>query len=106
VAEPLPTLAQAVEAEAADLEGVEATATPGGFEWRLAGVVFAVLDGEAAEFRLSAPVAAAALRTPGTTPSARGGGWVAFRPQPVDGHALDRAIAWLDSAWRRVGSER
>ncbi|HET9520004.1 MAG TPA: hypothetical protein VFO73_03040, partial [Candidatus Limnocylindrales bacterium] len=92
--------------EAGELDGVEATPIPGGLEWRLAGVLFAVLDGEAAEFRLSAPVAAAALRTPGTTPSVRGASWVAFRPQPVDGHALDRAIAWLGSARRGVGSER
>jgi hypothetical protein len=106
VADELPTLRAALEVEAADLAGAVATETSGRIEWRAGGLVFAVLDGDAAEFRLAEPVAAAALRTPGTAPSARGGGWVAFRPVPIDGHALDRAIAWFGSAWRRAAAER
>jgi len=105
VAEGLPTLGEALEAEAAVLDGVERTAVPTGAEWRLGGTLFAVLDGDGAEFRLAPPVAAAALHTPDTVTSARGHGWVAFRPATVDGHALDRAVAWLASAWRRVSSD-
>ena len=101
----LPTLAEALEAEAAVLEGVERTAIPTGVEWRLDGTLFAVLGGDVAEFRLAPAVAAAALRTPDTTTSERGLGWVAFRPVTVDGHALDRGVAWLASAWRRASSE-
>jgi hypothetical protein len=56
----------------------------------------------AAEFRLDPPVAAAALRTPDTGPSRRGEGWVRFRPDVLDHHALDRAEAWFGSAWRRA----
>lgn len=106
MAEPLPTLTAALEAEAADLDGTDVRMTPGGIEWQRDGMLFAALDGEVVEFRLSAPVAAAALRTPGTAPSARGIGWIEFRPRTVDGHALDRAVAWLGSAWRRVAAER
>lgn len=106
MADRLPTLAEALEAEAADLDGADATVTAGGIEWRCNGVLFASLAGDAVEYRLADPVAAAALRTPGTGPSVRGPGWILFRPQPVDGHALDRAVAWLGSAWRRVAAER
>jgi hypothetical protein len=28
---------------------------------------------------------------------------VTFRPASVDGYAADRATAWLELAWRRVG---
>lgn len=106
MSERLPTLAEALETEIADLDGAEATRTPGGMEWRRDGVLFAALTGDAVEFRLPEAVAAAALRTPGTGLSARGRGWILFRPVPVDGHALDRAVAWLGSAWRRTAAER
>ena len=61
-----------------------------------------VLVGDAAEFRLDPLVAKAALRTPDTSPSKRGADWVRFSPAAVDGHAVDRAQAWLASAWRRA----
>jgi hypothetical protein len=107
VAEPLPTLAAALETEAVDLGDAEVVQLAGGaVEWQRDGVAFAALSGDVVEFRLPVPVAAAALRTPGTGPSAKGPGWIGFRPVPVDGHALDRAIAWFGSAWRRVAAER
>lgn len=106
VPDELPTLAAALDAEAAELDGVEATATAAGTEWRVGGTAIAELEGDTAQFRLSPAVATAALRTPGTSPSARGAGWVAFRPEPIDGHALDRAVAWLASAARRAAAER
>jgi hypothetical protein len=30
---------------------------------------------------------------------------VAFAPKQLDGHAIDRAAAWLASAWRRADAE-
>jgi hypothetical protein len=92
---------------AADLEEVERR-QPGdgsGVEWSIGGRVFAWADGGRAEFRLSPPVASAALRTPDTAASSRGSDWVAFAPAELDQHAVDRATAWLASAWRRADGE-
>jgi hypothetical protein len=50
-------------------------------------------------------VAKAALRTPDTAGSGRGVDWVAFSPPELDQHAIDRATAWLASAWRRADGE-
>ena len=97
-------LREALEEALADLEGVEQTAIGGGVEWRRGGQPFAALAGDAAEFRLDPQVANAALRTPDTSASKRGADWVRFSPAVVDGHAIDRAQAWLASAWRRGAS--
>jgi hypothetical protein len=35
-----------------------------------------------------------------TEPSTCGRGWVTLRPAILDGHAVDRATAWFESAWR------
>jgi hypothetical protein len=67
---------------------------------------FATLNGERAEFRLDPLVARAALRTPDTTPSARGPEWVAFAPTELDDAAIDRAEAWFLSACRHTGGVR
>jgi len=88
----------------ADLDEVEQAEAGGGVEWRRGGRPFAALIGDAAEFRLDPLVATAALRTPDTAASKRGADWVRFSPVDVDGHAVDRAQAWLASAWRRAGS--
>ncbi len=61
-------------------------------------VVAAVVEPDALEVRLRPAIAAAALRTPDVTPSPRGPGWVRFTPVDLDGHARDRALAWLESA--------
>ena len=96
----------ALLAEAAErLEGAEAIPTGEGTDFYLDDVLFASLAGDAAEFRLRDEVGAAALRTPNVTASTRGAGWVRFAPRQLDGHARDRARAWLESAWRRVDSE-
>ena len=50
-------------------------------------------------------MASAALRTPDTAASPRGSDWVAFAPAELDRHAIDRATAWLASAWRRADGE-
>ena len=95
-------LEQALEEALSDLEEVERAASGGGVEWRRGGRPFAALVGDAAEFRLDPLVAMAALRTPDTAASKRGADWVRFSPAIVDGHAVDRAQAWLASAWRRA----
>lgn len=98
---------------AGDLEAVIANAVEGledvarernaaGSAWSTRGIVFAAIEGERGEFRLAPPVVAAALRTPDTAPSARGSDWVAFAPAELDRHAIDRASAWVASAWRRA----
>ncbi len=97
-------LREALDEALADLEDVEPGEDGGGVEWRRGGLRFAALAGDAAEFRLDPLVAKAALRTPDTSPSKRGADWVRFSPAVVDGHAVDRAQAWLASAWRQAES--
>ncbi len=77
-----------------------------GTEYRRANRAFALVDlnGRWASFRLSTAVASAAIRTPDTTPSDRGSGWVTLEPAALDGNAIDRAVAWFESAWRLAGS--
>jgi hypothetical protein len=103
-----PTDLRAVLEDAAtDLEAIEQRAgpTPEAVEWSIGGRLFAAVAGGTAEFRLDPAVAAAALRTPDTSPSARGRDWVAFAPSELDRHAIDRATAWLASAWRRADGD-
>jgi hypothetical protein len=97
-------LREALDDGLAELNDVEEAAAGGGVEWRRGDLPFAALAGDAAEFRLDPLVAKAALRTPDTSASKRGGDWVRFSPAVLDGHAIDRAQAWLASAWRRAGS--
>jgi hypothetical protein len=98
-------LATLLEAAATHLEGAERHERATGLEWLTRGIVFAAVSGDRAEFRLAPPVVTAALRTPDTEASTRGPDWVAFAPPELDGHAIDRAEAWLASAWRRAGVE-
>jgi hypothetical protein len=93
------------ESAAAELDGAMAVTAPDGeVAWSRGTDLFAILrtDGEAAEFRLDAAVAAAATRTPDTVLSRRGPGWVLFRPPTLDAHGADRATAWFVSAYRRA----
>jgi hypothetical protein len=101
------TLAVVLEEAAADLEDAERSAATNGdtVDWSIGGVTFAAVTGSRAEFRLDPMVAAAALRTPDTALSPRGRDWVAFEPAELDRHAIDRATAWLASAWRRADGE-
>jgi hypothetical protein len=99
------TLATLLAEQAALLEGTAAVSTGQGNDYYLDDVLFASLAGSIAEFHLRDEVGTAALRTPGVTPSPRGAGWVRFAPTRLDGHARDRAVAWLESAWRRVDAE-
>lgn len=99
------TLSDVLSGSAEDLAGVSATIeTAGGMLWDRTGRAFAAAgaDGASAEFRLDPAVAAAALRTPDTSPSRRGPDWIRFAPAELDDHAIDRAEAWFGSAWRRA----
>jgi hypothetical protein len=97
------TLAEALVEAAADLPDAEVREVAGGTEWLRDGRPFAAASAASAEFRLSPIVGRAALGTPDVTASPRGGEWVAFRPPELDRFALDRAIAWLGSAFRHAG---
>ena len=94
------TIAEALDAEAARLDGVERRTVGGGIEWAAAGAMFAALAGDVAEFRLTPVVAAAARGTPNAGASSRGDQWVAFSPGELDRYAQDRAVAWFGSAYR------
>ena len=101
------TLADLLDDVAADLEDTERTPAADGstVEWSIAGITFASVSDGRAEFRLDPMVAKAALRTPDTADSGRGTDWVAFSPPELDQYAIDRATAWLASAWRRADGE-
>jgi hypothetical protein len=76
----------------------------GATTWSRGGIDFAVLSDAGAELRLDPAIAAAALRTPDTGPSARGAEWVRFNPRVLDGPAVDRLRAWFELAHRRTGA--
>lgn len=100
-----PALAVLLAEQAGLLEGAVAVSTGQGTDYYLDDVLFASQAESSAEFHLRDEVGAAALRTPDVTSSARGAGWVRFAPKRLDGHARDRALAWLESAWRRADAE-
>jgi len=101
------TLADVLAAAADEAGGVIATADGAGTTFAAGSppAVFAALSGDRAEFRLDPLVAAAALRTPGTSGSPRGSDWVAFAPGILDDGAVDRAEACFLSAHRRATAE-
>jgi hypothetical protein len=102
------TMADVLGAAADEVGGVVATATATATTFAAGSppAVFAALGGDRAEFRLDQLVARAALRTPDTSPSARGPDWVAFDPAVLDDGAVDRAEAWFLSAHRRAAAGR
>jgi len=95
------TLGEVVRAAATSLEGVVVDAAD--IRAGAQTIVVVADDGSWAEFRLDPAVATAARRTPDTSASDRGPDWVRFAPAGLDGHASDRAVAWLRSAARRAG---
>ena len=74
-----------------------------GCEFRHGSTPFAFADANTAELRLDPEIAVAALGTPGTATSSRGGDWVRLTADPGNPHDLDRARAWFLSAWRNAG---
>jgi hypothetical protein len=90
-------------AAAADAAGLtQETGADGVITWSIGDRPFAILEGDAASFRLDPTLAAAAGRTPDTLTATRGPEWVTFRPIELDGHAVDRARAWFAAAARRA----
>jgi hypothetical protein len=67
------------------------------------GEVFAAASGDVADFLLDPDIAEAALRTPSTSVSPRGGDWVRLAPGEPSPMDADRARAWFLSAWRNAG---
>ena len=96
------TLDERVEAVIDDLGGVERRREGDAVRYVAGGRVFAALDGDRLEAALDAAVAKAALRTPDTSASSTGAGWIAFTPRVVDRYALDRAEAWVRFAHRHA----
>lgn len=108
-------LASAVEAAANEVGAARSSMSPGsGSVPRSNGVdevvgylreetLFAVSVQGRLEVRLPADIADAALRTPDTTASPRGAGWIAFVPRTAERHVADRARAWFVTAWRNAG---
>ena len=99
------------DALAESAEGVDevltTTGADGSVTYVAGGTTVAVVaaSGTSAEFRLSKPVAGAAIRTPDTTASPRGPEWVRFEPAELDDHAIDRAVAWLGFAVRHATAD-
>jgi hypothetical protein len=100
------TLAEILATSAEDLVDVTVSTEGELTTWSAAGRPFATLAREWAEFRLDPMVARAALRTPDTSPSMRGPGWVVFAPSVMDDPAIDRAEAWFLSAHRLAAAVR
>ena len=99
------SLAELVDSVIEDLGGVERSPGPAGLSCAVNGRTFAVYAEDRLETALEPSVAKAALRTPDTSESPRGTGWVAFAPASIDRFALDRAEAWVRSAYRRAAGE-
>jgi hypothetical protein len=96
------SLDERVEALIDELDGVERARDGESVTYLVGGVPFAVLMQDVLEVALDPAVARAALKTGDTLTSSRGGGWIAFTPEAIDRFALDRAEAWVRSAYRRV----
>lgn len=99
---PVPSLSEPIEQLAAELPDVERRDIADGAEYVRGGVVFAVRQGDRLSFRLRPDIVEAGLRTPDTAPSARGRDWIALTPAVVDVFALDRALAWFQTAYRQA----
>jgi len=95
-------LAAAIELAVAGLEYVERRENGSTIEFSRRGKVFAAIEDQAASYRLSPAVTRAAMATPDTRKSERGADWVTFSPSSLARFALDRAVAWLESAWRNA----
>jgi hypothetical protein len=78
----------------------EAGAEVASGEFKRDGRVFAAASGNVAEFQLDPEIAEAALGTPATTTSTRGGDWIRLTVDLSKPHDLDRVRAWFLSAWR------
>jgi len=98
------TLASIVADAGADLDQVVVVESESEVRYRRDQTVFAVVHGDTLEVELGPEIAAAAQRTPDTTLSAMGEGWVTFSPRSLDGQIVDRVSAWVTMAWKRAGA--
>ena len=96
------SMAKLFDATVAGLGGVERASEGSAVVLRRERRIFAALDGGRLEVDLGPTVADAACRTPDVAASSRGPDWVSFRPAQLDRYAVDRAIAWIEHAWRRA----
>ena len=87
---------------AADLEDVSVSGDGGVFVYGRGGTNFARAAADSLELRLPEDIAEAALNTPDTVAVPGQAGWVRLEPVGVAGHAIDRATAWLQTAWRHA----
>jgi hypothetical protein len=72
--------------------------------YEVGGQPIAVVAAASTEFRLRADMVRAALRTPGTTTSARGPEWVAFEvPPELERYDVDRLRSWFEMSARLAG---
>jgi hypothetical protein len=102
-AAPVESPIAALDRLAVELEDVGRRAVGTGVEYDRAGVVFAAQEAGRLSFRLRAEIVVAALRTAATARSSRGPEWVALASAATDVFALDRAVAWFETAWRFAG---
>ena len=93
-------LAARIEQAAAMIDGIERVAGVDDMRYVLGGVLFAVVVGGRASFRLRPDVAEAALRTPDVHAGQQAPGWVELAAPYPDQFALDRASSWFGSAAR------
>jgi hypothetical protein len=96
------SLSDLVDEALADLSAVERRLTDRTTLLGRAGRPFGAATEDVLEVRLDPLVTAAALRTPDTSPSDRGPGWISFAPRELDRYAVDRATAWLEYGWRHA----
>ena len=97
-----PALDDLVDGLAAELGDVSAVPRDGRVGWERDGIEFARVSASVLEVRLPEDIAAAALRTPDTSPIAGELGWIRFTPSSDERHVADRAEAWFHTAWRRA----
>jgi hypothetical protein len=98
-----PSLGEAIDRLADELDEIHRHESGNVVEYVRGSTVFAVQQALIVSFRLRSEVVEAALRTPDTVRSSRGSDWITLQPRAVDGFALDRALAWFESAWRLAG---
>jgi hypothetical protein len=88
------------------LDGVTSVDDAGLVSYQRGGVTFARVSADALELRLPEDIAEAAARTPDTVALPGPVGWVRLaplgEPRGDASHAVDRATAWFQTAWRHA----
>ena len=102
--EQAPDLVAVAEDLAAGLDDVDVDESGDVTSYRRGSAVFARVTAGALEVRLPEDIAEAALRTPDTQPVPGRPGWVRFAPANAERHVIDRATAWLHTAWRHAAT--